>query len=51
MNWAILVPIAVMLGLQTGIWLYKFGKLEQKVADQNGRIGRLERQQDAEVMG
>lgn len=50
MNWAIAAPIIgsvfVMLAVQTSFWLYKFGKVEQKVSDQNGRIDRLERVQD-----
>jgi len=43
---SIIVPIAGMLFVQTMIWIYKFGKLEQKVTDQNGRIDRLENWKD-----
>ncbi len=38
----IIVSVFLMLFAQGAIWFYKFGKLEQKVADQNGRIDDLE---------
>ncbi len=39
---SIIVSVFIMLFIQGAIWFYKFGKLEQKVADQNGRIDDLE---------
>ncbi len=45
---AIIVSVFLMLLIQTAVWVYKFGKLEQKVANQNGRIDDLEEfQKDA----
>ncbi len=43
---SIIVSVFMMLLVQTAVWVYKFGKLEQKVTDQNGRIERLEDCQD-----
>lgn len=45
----IIVSIGSMLVVQTGLWLYKFGKLEQKVTDQNGRLKSLEGIRDKQL--
>ena len=43
---AIVIPVATMILAQTIFFVYKFGRLEQKVAGQNGRLARLETVQD-----
>ena len=39
---AVVVPLAIFQGMQTLYVARKIAKLEQKVDDQNGRVGRLE---------
>ena len=47
---AVIIPLAVFQGAQTLILVRKIAKLEQKVDDQNGRVGRLEEEKlDREV--
>jgi hypothetical protein len=38
----IIVSVFIMLFVQGAIWFYKFGKLEEKVSNQNARIDDLE---------